>query len=73
MKILLTEDELKSKGNSVLLIRMQPYTEIKSAYHKQTIGIFHILRGNPTFFFSDEEYKAQQGDTLCANLVKCIA
>jgi len=65
-KILLTEDELKSRGHLVQIVKSEAHTEIKPHYHKQTIEIYYILKGNAILFFGDKRFRAQQGDAfLC--------
>jgi quercetin dioxygenase-like cupin family protein len=63
-KILLTEEDLKSKGNLVQIIRNEANTEIKPHYHKQMIEIYHILKGNAIVFCGDKRIRAKPGDTL---------
>ena len=43
-KILLTEKDLKSKGNIVQIIKNSPHTEIKPHYHENMTEIYHILK-----------------------------
>lgn len=65
-KILLTEDEIKSEGNLVQIVKVNPHTQIKPHYHKQTIEIFYILKGNAILFFGDRKIEAKPGDVfLC--------
>ncbi len=65
-KILLTEGEIKSEGNLVQIVKINPHTEIKPHYHKQTIEIFYILKGNAILFFGDKKIGAKPGDVfLC--------
>ena len=63
-KILLSEDDLKSKGNLVQLVKNEAHTEIKPHYHKEMIEIYHILRGNAVVFCGDTRVRPQPGDTL---------
>jgi quercetin dioxygenase-like cupin family protein len=63
-KILLTEDDLKSKGNLVQIVKNEAHTEIKPHYHEEMIEIYHILRGNAVVFCGDARVSAQPGDTL---------
>jgi len=63
-KILLTEEDLKSKGNIVQVVKNEAHTEIKPHYHKQMTEIYHILRGNAVVFCGDTKVRAQPGDTL---------
>ena len=63
-KILLTEEDLKSKGNIVQIVKNEAHTEIKPHYHKQMIEIYHILKGNALVFCGDTKVRAQPGDTL---------
>lgn len=65
-KILLNEDELKSSGHLVQIVKTEAHTEIIPHYHKQTIEIFYILKGNANLYFGDDKFRAQPGDTfLC--------
>jgi quercetin dioxygenase-like cupin family protein len=63
-KILLTEDDLKSQGNLIQIVKNEAHTEIKSHYHKEMIEIYHILRGHAVIFCGDARVRAQPGDTL---------
>jgi quercetin dioxygenase-like cupin family protein len=63
-KILLTEDDLKSKGNVVQVVRNEAHTEIKAHYHNQMIEIYHVLKGNAVVFCGDTRVRTQPGDTL---------
>jgi quercetin dioxygenase-like cupin family protein len=63
-KILLSEDDLKSKGNLVQIVRNEAHTEIKPHYHKRMIEIYHILQGNAVIFCGDIRVRANPGDTL---------
>jgi quercetin dioxygenase-like cupin family protein len=63
-KILLTEDDLKSKGNIVQVVRNKAHTEIKPHYHEHMKEIYHILKGNAVVFFEDTRVRAHPGDTL---------
>ena len=63
-KILLTEDDLKSKGNIVQIVRNEAHTEIKPHYHEQMIEIYHILEGNAIVFCGDLRSRVKPGDTL---------
>ena len=63
-KILLTEDDLKSKGNLFQIVMNEAHTEIKPHYHKQMIEIYHVLRGNALVFCGDTKVRALPGDTL---------
>lgn len=63
-KILLTEDDLKSKGNIVQVVRNEAHTEIKPHYHEQMIEIYHILEGNAIVFCGDLRSRVKPGDTL---------
>ena len=63
-KILLSEDDLKSKGNLVQIVKNEAHTEIKPHYHKEMIEIYHILRGNADVFCGDTRVRAHPGDTL---------
>ena len=63
-KILLSEDDLKSEGNVVQVVRNEAHTEIKPHYHKQMTEIYHILTGNAVVFCGDLRVRAHPGDTL---------
>ena len=63
-KILLTEDDLKSKGNLVQVVRNKAHTEIKPHYHKQMTEVYHILKGNAVVFCGEKRVRAEPGDTL---------
>ena len=63
-RILLTEDDLKSKGNIVQIVKNEAHTEIKPHYHKRMIEIYHILKGNAVVFCGDTRVRAHPGDTL---------
>jgi len=65
-KILLNEGEIKSKGNLVQIVKVNPHTEIKAHYHKETIEIYYILKGSAILFFGDKRFNAKSGDVfLC--------
>lgn len=63
-KILLTEKDLKSKGNLVQIIKNKGHTEIKPHYHKDMTEVYHIIKGNAVVFCGDTKVRAQPGDTL---------
>jgi quercetin dioxygenase-like cupin family protein len=63
-KILLTEDDLKSEGNVVQVVRNEAHTEIKPHYHERMIEIYHILQGNAIVFCGDLRTRVYPGDTL---------
>ena len=63
-KILLTEEDLKSEGNIVQIVKNEAHTEIKPHYHKQMKEIYHILQGNAIIFCGDTRVRAEPGDTL---------
>ncbi|MFA5364843.1 MAG: cupin domain-containing protein [Candidatus Bathyarchaeia archaeon] len=63
-KILLTETDLKSKGNLVQVVKNDAHTEIKPHYHKQMTEIYHILKGNAVVFCGETRLKTQPGDTI---------
>lgn len=63
-KILLTEKDLKSKGNIVQIIKNKAQTEIKPHYHKGVTEVYHILKGNAIVFCGDTKVRAYPGDTL---------
>jgi quercetin dioxygenase-like cupin family protein len=62
--ILLTEDDLKSKGNVVQLVKNEAHTEIAPHYHKQMKEIYHVLQGNAMVFCGPKRIRAKPGDTL---------
>ncbi len=65
-KVLFTEDELKSRGHLVQIVKSEAHTEIKPHYHKQTIETYYILKGKAILFCGDERFRARQGDAfLC--------
>ena len=63
-KILLTETDLKSKGNLVQIVKTDAHNEIKPHYHKQMTEIYHILKGNAIVFCGETRTKTQRGDTI---------
>jgi quercetin dioxygenase-like cupin family protein len=63
-KILLTEEDLKSKGNIVQVVKNKAHTEIEPHYHKQMIEIYHVLKGNAEVFCGGTRVRAEPGDTL---------
>ena len=63
-KILLTEDDLKSKGNLVQIVKNEAHTEIKPHYHEQMIEIYHVLKGNAVVFCGDTRVRTRPGDSL---------
>ena len=63
-KILLTEDDLKSKGNLVQIVKNEAHTEIKPHYHKEMTEVYHVLKGNAVVFCGDIRVRSQPGDTL---------
>ena len=63
-KILLTEKDLKSKGNLVQLIKNKAQTQIKPHYHKEMTEIYHVIKGNAIVFCGDIRVRTQPGDTL---------
>lgn len=63
-KILLTENDLKSKGNVVQIVKNEAHTEIKPHYHEQMKEIYHILEGNSIVFCGSTRVRAKPGDTL---------
>jgi quercetin dioxygenase-like cupin family protein len=63
-KILLTEKDLKSRGNLVQIIKNKPQTEIKPHFHKQMTEIYHVIKGNAIVFCGDKRIRSQPGDTL---------
>jgi quercetin dioxygenase-like cupin family protein len=63
-KILLTEKDLKSKGNIVQIIKNQAHTEIKPHYHKNMTEIYHIIKGHASVFCGNTTVRVEPGDTL---------
>ena len=63
-KILLTEEDLKSKGNIVQIVKNKAHTEIKPHFHKHMIEIYHIVKGNAVVFCGDTRVRTKPGDTL---------
>jgi len=63
-KILLTEDDLKSKGNIVQIVKNEAHTEIKPHHHEKMKEIYHILEGNAIVFCGDTRVRTNPGDTL---------
>ncbi len=63
-KILFTEDELKSKGNIVQVVKFLPKTKIKTHYHKQTKEIFYILNEGGIISIDNQQVEAKNGDIL---------
>jgi quercetin dioxygenase-like cupin family protein len=65
-KILFAEDVLESKGHLVQIVKSRSHTEIKPHYHKQTVEIYHVLKGEAILFCGDQRTRSHQGDTfLC--------
>ena len=63
-KILLSEEDLKSKGNLIQIIRNKAHTEIKPHYHKTMIEVYHVLKGKALVFCGDIRVRTKPGDTL---------
>jgi mannose-6-phosphate isomerase-like protein (cupin superfamily) len=63
-KILLNEDDLKSKGNLFQIVKNAAHTEIRPHYHELMIEIYHILQGNAVVFCGNTRVRAQPGDTF---------
>ena len=63
-KILLTEEDLKSKGNIVQIVKNKAYTKIEPHYHKEMTEIYHILKGNAVVFCGNTRVRVLPGDTL---------
>ncbi|MDX1813711.1 MAG: cupin domain-containing protein [Candidatus Bathyarchaeia archaeon] len=63
-KILLTEDDLKSEGHIVQIVKNRAHTEIKPHYHEWMIEIYHVLSGNAIVFCGDLRTRVESGDTL---------
>jgi quercetin dioxygenase-like cupin family protein len=63
-KILLAEDDLKSKGNIVQVVKNKAHTEIKPHYHEHMKEIYYILKGNVIVFCGDTRVRAKPGDTI---------
>ncbi|NIR86256.1 cupin domain-containing protein [Candidatus Bathyarchaeota archaeon] len=65
-RILFTEDELKSRGLLVQIVKSEAHTEIKPHYHKKTIETYYILKGKAILFCGDKRFRARKGDAfLC--------
>lgn len=65
-KILLTEEDLKSKGNLVQIVRNKAHTEIKPHYHNEMVEIYHVFKGRAIIFCGETKVRVQPGDTfLC--------
>ena len=63
-KILFNEDELKSKGNVVQVVKFPPKTKLKPHYHKQTKEIFYILKEGGIISIDNQQFRARNGDIL---------
>ena len=63
-KILLSEEDLKSKGNIVQIVKNEAHTEIKPHYHEHMTEIYHILKGSAIVFCGNFRKKTKPGDTL---------
>ena len=63
-KILLTENDLNSKGNIVQIVKNKAHTEIKPHYHGKMKEIYHIIKGNAIVFCGDIKVRTKPGDTL---------
>ena len=57
-KILLTEDDLKSKGNLVQIVKNEAHTEIKPHYHKEMTEAYHVLKGSAVVFCGDTRVRS---------------
>ncbi|MDG6221738.1 MAG: cupin domain-containing protein [Candidatus Bathyarchaeota archaeon] len=63
-KVLLSEEDLNSKGNLVQIVNSESHTEIKPHYHKQMKEVYHILKGNAIVFCGDSRVRVQPHDTI---------
>lgn len=63
-KILLTENELKSKGNLIQIVKVKPGKEIKSHYHKKTKEIYYVLEGRGIIWVNDYRSRCKPGDVI---------
>jgi quercetin dioxygenase-like cupin family protein len=61
-KIIIDEKLLRTKGCVVQIVRSKAHTEIKSHYHKHTIEVFCILKGNILLLFDDKKFRTKEGD-----------
>lgn len=63
-KILLTEDDLKSPGNLVQIVKAEKGTSIKPHHHNKTSELFYILKGNGVLFVGDNKQRRKEGDII---------
>jgi quercetin dioxygenase-like cupin family protein len=63
-KILLTEDDLKSKGNLFQIVKVLPNEEIKSHYHKKTKEIYYVLKGKGIIWVNYYKLRCKPSDVI---------
>jgi len=63
-KILLSENDLKSKGNLVQIVKVDKKTNIEPHYHKKASEIFFILKGNGILFVGNDKQRRKEGDII---------
>jgi quercetin dioxygenase-like cupin family protein len=63
-KILFTEDDLKSRGNIVQVVKFLARSSVKPHYHKQTKEIFYILKEGGIIFIDNKQFRAKNWETL---------
>jgi len=63
-KILLTEDDLESRGNLVQIVKAKKGTSIKPHHHKKTSEVFYILKGNGILFVGGNKERRKEGDII---------
>ena len=63
-KILLAENDLKSSGNVIQIVKAEKGTSIKPHYHKRTSEVFYILKGNGILFVGNNKERRKEGDVI---------
>jgi quercetin dioxygenase-like cupin family protein len=63
-KILFSEEDLKSKGNIVQIVKVDGKTNIEPHYHKKTSEVFFVLKGNGIIFVGKDKQKRKIGDVI---------
>lgn len=63
-KILLTENDLNSKGNLFQIVKVKPGKEIKSHYHKKTEEVYYVLEGKGIIWVNDYKSRCKPGDVI---------
>jgi quercetin dioxygenase-like cupin family protein len=63
-KVLLTENDLKSKGNLFQIVKIKPGKKIKSHYHKKMKEIFYLLKGNGIIWINNYKLRCKPGDVM---------